>query len=383
MPGKYLTAPISILIAFFIFSCSQRSEHVQPPTEQSAQESSGLDYIKLPAGFRISVFANIPSARSLTLGNDGTLYIGARDNGKVYAARDTNGDGVADKVYTIASGLHSPNGVAFHGNDLYVAEISRIIRFRNIGSQLDHPPACEVVYDQLPTNGEHGWKFIAFGPDGKLYVPVGAPCNVCESQNPVYASITRMNPDGTGFEVFASGVRNTVGFDWHPETKELWFTDNGRDNMGDNLPADELNRAPAAGMHFGFPYCHQGDVADPEFGQAGSCSGFTPPELKLTPHGAALGMRFYTGQMFPAAYRGRIFIAEHGSWNRSSPIGYRLMMVRFAGNKAVEYLPFASGWLDDGNNVKGRPVDVQVASDGALLVSDDRQGLVYRISSGR
>jgi glucose/arabinose dehydrogenase len=265
---------------------------------------------------------------------------------------------------------------------LYVAEVSRILRFDNIEASLRKPPAPAVVNASYPADTHNGWKFIAFGPDGLLYVPVGAPCNVCERDDPRYASITRMKPDGTGVEVFASGVRNTVGFTWHPDTKDLWFTDNGRDLMGDGVPPDELNRATAKGQHFGFPFCHAGTISDPNFGARRPCTGFTAPARALGPHVAALGLRFYTGSMFPAEYRRQILIAEHGSWNRSTPIGYRVMKVTLKGNEVVGYEPFVEGWLQKGKPW-GRPVDVLVMPDGALLVSDDLAGAVYRISYSR
>jgi glucose/arabinose dehydrogenase len=304
--------------------------------------------------------------------------------GNVYAVVDRNKDGKAEEVHTIASGLRSPNGVAWKDGALYVAEISRVLRFDGIDDKLASPPKPVVVTDAYPKDGHHGWKFIRFGPDGKLYVPVGAPCNVCDEKNPIYASITRIvvpqgGPQGGQPEIVARGVRNTVGFDWHPKTRELWFTDNGRDWLGDDAPPDELNRAPKAGLHFGFPYCHAGTIADPEFGKARPCSQFTPPARTLGPHVAALGMRFYTGTMFPEAYRNQIFIAEHGSWNRSQPLGYRVTLVRLQGDKAVSYEPFAQGWLE-GGEAWGRPVDVEVMPDGSLLVSDDRAGAIYRIT---
>ena len=345
----------------------------------SATGAVQLENIKLPAGFVISVYANnVPGARSMTLSPGGTLFVGTRDQGIVYAIPDKNGDGKIDQVITIASGLNSPNGVALRDGNLYVAEISRVIRFDNIGTSLNSPPAPVVVNDSFPGDASHGWKFIRFGPDGMLYVPVGAPCNVCERADERYASIMRMNPDGTGLEVFAHGIRNTVGFDWHPQTGELWFTDNGRDWLGDDVPPDELNHAPEPGMNFGFPYCHGGDIPDPDFGDDRKCEEFTPPAMKLGPHVAALGMRFYTGSMFPAEYRNQIFIAEHGSWNRTVPIGYRITLVRLQGDNAVSYEVFAEGWLQ-GGSAWGRPVDVLVMPDGALLVSDDRAGVIYRI----
>lgn len=355
-----------------------------PPSSMASPDSLfrkyQLDKIKLPSGFSISVFAEVPNARSMCWGDNGTLFVGNREESSVYAVVDENKDGRAERVYTIASGLNTPTGVAFKNGNLYVAEISRILRFDAIEEHLQNPPAYKVVYDKFPTDTHHGWKFIAFGPDGKLYVPVGAPCNVCEKDNPVYSSITRMNDDGSGFEVYAHGVRNSVGFDWHPQTKALWFTDNGRDMLGDNRPTDELNIAPQPGMHFGFPYCHQGDIPDPEFGKGKSCDNYTPPAMKLTPHGASLGIRFYTGNQFPAEYQNHAFIAEHGSWNRTDPIGYRIMQVKVENGKPTQYIPFATGWLGQDGKAIGRPADVELAPDGALLVSDDKGGAIYRIA---
>jgi glucose/arabinose dehydrogenase len=312
-------------------------------------------------------------------GANGTLFVGNTGNGSVYAVVDKNKDWKADKVYTIASGLNMPTGVAFRNGSLYVATISTLLRYDDIEKKLAAPPAAVTVYDQYPKDRHHGWKFIRFSPDGKLFIPVGAPCNVCEKENPVYSTITSINPDGTGMEVYASGVRNSVGFDWHPVTKELWFTDNGRDNMGDDIPADELNRAPAKGLHFGFPYFHQGDIPDPEFGKNKNIEDYAKPSRKLGPHVAALGMRFYTGDMFLPEYKNQIFIAEHGSWNRSNPIGYRVSMARLEGNNVVQYVTFAEGWLQNDGKVIGRPADVEIAPDGSLLISDDQAGAIYRV----
>jgi len=339
-----------------------------------------LELIKLPPGFEISIYAhNVPNARSMALSPNGTLFVGTRTAGNVYAIVDRNRDHKADEVNTLARGLNMPNGVAFRDEALYVAEGHRVLRYDRIDMRLTNPPPPVVVNDRLPRDRSHGWKFIRFGPDGMLYVPVGAPCNICEPNPQRYAAILRMRPDGTGLAPFALGVRNTVGFDWHPETHELWFTDNGRDWLGDDIPPDELNHAPRAGLHFGYPYCHGKDIADPEFGAKRGCAEFTPPALELGPHVAALGMRFYTGTMFPAEYRQQIVIAEHGSWNRTTPIGYRLMLVRLANNRPVTYDVFADGWLQ-GGRAWGRPVDVLVMPDGALLVSDDHAGVIYRIS---
>ncbi len=315
----------------------------------------------------------------MALGEKGTLFVGSRKAGNVYAIVDHDGDYKADKVITIARGLTMPNGVAFRNGSLFVAEVNRILRYDTIEDNLQNPPVPVVVNDSFPKDRHHGWKFIRFGPDGMLYVPVGAPCNVCEKKDTRYASIIRMNADGTHMEVFASGVRNTVGFDWHPDTQELWFTDNGRDWMGDNIPPDELNHASKKNMHFGFPYCHGGDIPDPRFGKKRTCDEFAGPAMKLGPHVASLGMRFYTGKMFPLEYRKHIFIAEHGSWNRSTPIGYRITLVKLKNNKAIRYDVFAEGWLQKGS-AWGRPVDVLVMPDGSLLVSDDRADAIYRIS---
>lgn len=343
-------------------------------------EDPRLNDIKVPAGFHISIFAdNVDNARSLSLGDKGTVFVGNRSGDKVYALVDENNDGKADKKYTLAQGMNMPNGVAFHNGALYIAEVDKVWRLDNIESNLQHPPTPVLISKNFPSDKHHGWKFIAFGPDGKLYVPVGAPCNICETtEDPRYASITRMNADGSEFEVYARGIRNTVGFDWHPQTKELWFTENGRDELGDNVPPDELNVAPKAGMDFGYPYCHAGTIKDPEFGEKKDCSQFTAPVLNLGPHVAALGMRFYTGSMFPAQYRNQVFIAEHGSWNRSQPIGYRVMLARKDAN-GYRYEVFAEGWLKNGK-AWGRPVDVLQLKDGSLLISDDFANVIYRIT---
>ncbi len=336
-----------------------------------------LHLIKLPVDFKIELYAaNVPDARSMNMSPAGTLFVGSRHAGKVYAIRDTNRDGRGDKVSVIAQGLNVPNGVAFHNGALYVAEINRILRFDDIESRLSDPPQPVVVSTDFPIEQHHGWKFIRIGPDEKLYVPIGAPCNVCLEYG--YAVITRLNLDGSQHEIFAEGIRNTVGFDWHPDSKELWFTDNGRDQLGDDLPADELNRITDEGMHFGFPYCHGGEVLDPEFGLGHGCNEYVAPVQKLGAHVASLGMRFYVGGMFPRQYKKQIFIAEHGSWNRSSKSGYRVMLVTLDGHQAVSYEVFAEGWLQ-GQKAWGRPVDIEHVADGSLLVSDDKAGAIYRI----
>lgn len=338
-----------------------------------------LQSIKLPAGFSIFLYAkNVKGARSLAVGDKGTVFVASRGEGKVYALVDEDRDNFAERVLVISEGLNSPNGVALYNGSLFVAEISRVIRFDNIEDNLEKPLQRTIVNDTFPRDTHHGWKFIGFGPDGYLYVPVGAPCNVCEEADPRYASIMRMKPDGSDLHIFSRGIRNTVGFDWHPETHELWFTDNGRDWMGDNVPPDELNRAPGKGLHFGFPYYHGKGIPDNKFKSLKKPEEFVPAAIELGPHVASLGMRFYTGNMFPQEYKNQIFIAEHGSWNRSKPIGYRITLVKLKDNTPVSYETFAYGWLQ-GRSVLGRPVDLLVMPDGSLLVSDDKAGLVYRI----
>jgi len=339
-----------------------------------------LDKIKMPAGFTISVYAEVAGARSMATSPSGTLFVGTQRPGKVYAVKDTDGDNVADKKWEIASGMNNPNGVALKNGALYVAEISKVTKFNDIEKNLAAPGKGEVIYDKFPTEWAHGWKYIAFGPDGKLYVPVGAPFNIGMPDDR-HAAIFRMNDDGTGIEKFASGVRNTVGFTWSPTTKDLWFTDNGRDMLGDDVPFCELNTAPKAGMNFGYPYFHSGTIKDPEFGGTHEASEFTAPAQNLGAHVAPLGLKFYTGNMFPAEYKDQIFIAEHGSWNRTKKNGYRVSLVNTKDNKATGYETFASGWLDDDTQkVWGRPVDVLVLTDGSVLVSDDVAGVIYRIS---
>ena len=352
----------------------------------TAQTNIPLDKITLPPGFSIEVYApDVPNARSMARSPSGTLFVSTRQVGDVYAVFDRDQDNRADEVITIATGLNMPNGVAFRDGALYVAEVNRILRYDGIEGRLENPPAPVVIDEDFPTERMHGWKFVRFGPDGKLYVPVGAPCNVCErtGEDMRFATITRMDPDGGAQEVYAHGVRNSVGFDWHPVTGELWFTSNGRDRLGDTSPGDTLNHAPEPGMHFGFPFCHQGDTPDPEFGERRSCDEFSPPAQTLGPHVASLGMRFYTGSMFPQQYRNQIFIAEHGSWNRTPEAGhtgFRITVATLDGNRVTDYSVFAEGWLDADNTSWGRPVDIEVLPDGSLLVSDDTAGAIYRIT---
>jgi glucose/arabinose dehydrogenase len=311
--------------------------------------------------------------------------VGTRKEDKVYAVVDRNGDHVPEAVHVIADGLNSPNGLAYRDGSLYVAEIGRIIRFDDIDRQIENPPEPVVVTEELPDKGHHGWRYMDFGPDGLLYIPIGAPCNNCTRDNPLFASIARLSlpKDGPAskLEVFAHGVRNSVGLAWHPQTKELWFTENGRDEMGDDLPPDELNRAPQSGLHFGYPACHAGVIVDPEFGHLRTCAESTPPAQNLDPHVAALGMEFTHGRGWAAPHEDSVLIAEHGSWNRDVKLGYRITEVQLLKGKAKSYRPFITGWVDaERDEVYGRPVDLEFLDDGSLLISDDWQGAIYRVT---
>jgi glucose/arabinose dehydrogenase len=360
-------------------------------TASARQSAPQVDQLEVPAGFQVSTFAeNVENARSMARGPQGTIFVGTRTAGKVHAVVDSDGDHRADRVLLIADGLDQPNGVAMRDGALYVATASRILRFDDIENALDAPPEPVTIRDDLPNPDRgHTWKYIAFGPDDMLYLSVGAPCNVCESA-PMVSTILRMQPDGSGVEMFAEGIRNSVGFAWHPVTRELWFTENGRDRLGDDVPDDELNVASEPGMHFGFPYCHEADVVDPEFGAQRACSTTEPPVLDLGPHVAALGITFYTGSMFPERYRNAAIIALHGSWNRTIPSGYRVMTARTSGRQATDYEPLVDGFLPAGPDMptgrgagaaaSGRPVNILQMPDGAILVSDDSGNRILRVS---
>ncbi|WP_345871133.1 PQQ-dependent sugar dehydrogenase [Shewanella algae] len=341
---------------------------------------SVLKDIRLPQGFEIEVYLdNVANARQMALGSQGTLFIGSRGEGKVYAAIDTDADGRHDKVKVIASGLNMPSGLAFRDQTLYVGAVSQILAFDNIEQQLSQSasPSYRIFYDDLPTDKHHGWKYLKFAANGRLYIPIGAPCNICDAGSD-YSKIISLDLQSKQPRLEAAGVRNSVGFDFDPVSGQLWFTDNGRDMMGDDMPADELNHLSQRGQHFGYPYVHQGDTLDPEFGKGKQPADFSPPEVKLGAHVAALGMTFYRGDSFPKAYHGGIFIAEHGSWNRSSKVGYRVRFVPIKQGKAGEPQVFAEGWLK-GETVSGRPADVLQLPDGSLLVADDAKGRLYRI----
>jgi glucose/arabinose dehydrogenase len=358
---------------------AKKLRSVQAPPFPAPSEKLPIAQLKVPKGFKVEVYASgIANARSLRLGDGGTVFVSNRQLDKVYAIPAGSGK---REPKVIASGMDRPNGLAFHNGTLYIGEGTKISKLERIENNLDNPPKPLVIYDDLPNHQSHGWKFIAIGPDNKLYINVGAPCNICipPQEN---AQIRRINLDGGGAEVVARGVRNSVGFDWHPVTKELYFTDNGRDWLSEDIPEDELNRVTKAGQHFGFPYCHQGNFTDREVGWGRSCDEFVKPVALLGPHSAALGMRFYTGRMFPAEYRNAIFIARHGSWNRTKKIGGDVVVAKLNKDGSVRSVePFLTGFLQN-NEYLGRPVDVQMMKDGSLLVSDDYAGAVYRVSYG-
>lgn len=340
-----------------------------------------LETLKLHPGFQLELYAQVDNARQMALGEKGTVFVGSRHAGKVHALVDDDGDYKVDKTYLIAKGLNMPSGIAFRHGNLYVAAVDRVLRLDNIESRLADPPEPVVITSALPDDEHHGWKYIAFGPDGFLYVPVGVPCNICLSPDNRHGTILKMDAKTGEHTIYARGVRNSVGFDWHPVSKELWFTDNGRDRMGDDLPPDELNRAAAQGQHFGFPYLHGAGLLDPEYGRQAGVDEYSKPALELGAHVAPLGMAFYKGKQFPPDYRGRIFIAEHGSWNRSTKSGYRVISIKLNGSKIESVEPFVSGWLNEKQQSSwGRPVDVIILADGSMLVSDDYADAIYRIT---
>jgi len=384
------TSLLAVLLLPFSACKEEKAASTSGPLGQKISISDAkadvqLDKLKLPEGFSIDVWAaEVPNARSMAVSESGIVFVGNRQENNVYALVDENGDGKADSKYVLANDLRMPNGVAVKDGDLYVAEVSRILRFKDIENNLTKPN-YEVVYDGYPDEAHHGWKFIAFGPDGMLYIPVGAPCNICVSEDPIFASITRLDVSKPGAkpEIYAHGVRNSVGMTWHPETKDLWFTDNGRDMLGDDTPDCELNKSTSLGQHFGYPYWHAGTIKDPEVGSEGKeASFYTAPEAKLGAHTAPLGLRFYTGDQFPASYKNQLFITKHGSWNRSKKSGYEVILARLdAAGKVSAQEVMVSGWLDQTTQEAwGRPVDVQQLADGSLLISDDVANCIYRLS---
>ena len=353
---------------------------VTPPPIPTPAARLPIAKLHVPEGFKVEVFASgVANARSMRVGDQGTVFVGSRLLDKVYAITPVNG---ANAVKVIATGLHRPNGVAFHNGSLYVAELSKIWRYDNIEANLDHPPKPVLIYDDLPTDEAHGWKFIGIGPDNKLYVPIGSPGNITMPP-PTHAQIRRMDLDGKNVETVALGVRNSVGFDWNPVNGDMYFSNNGRDWVSEDIPEDTLHRVPAGSktaLNFGFPYCHQGNFTDPEYGWGHSCSEFDKPVALMGPHVATLGMRFYTGDMFPSFYKNAIFLARHGSWNRTKKAGGDVVVIKLKEDGSVASVePFLTGFLEN-NNYNGRPVDVQMLKDGSLLVSDDWNGAVWRVS---
>lgn len=338
-----------------------------------------VNLLKLPSGFHIAIYAYpVLDARGMALGNNNIVFVGTREAGKVYAVIPDEHNANKTKVVTIASGLKMPNGVVFYQGNLYVADVDRVLRYDNIEQHLMSPPKPVTLVNNLPNKSHHGWRYMRLGPDKKLYIGIGAPCNICKSTDERFATIMRMDLDGKNQEIYAHGIRNTVGFEWEPTTQQLWFTNNGRDWMGDNLPPDELNVAPVANLNFGFPYCHSGRIKDQNFGKEISCDKFTKATVELPAHVAALGMTFYTGDMFPKEYKDKIFVAEHGSWNRSSKVGYQVITVNYKTNP-ITVQPFITGWLQN-DTVWGRPVDLLQLSDGSLLISDDHANAIYRVT---
>ncbi|SEC40386.1 Glucose/arabinose dehydrogenase, beta-propeller fold [Maribacter dokdonensis] len=386
MKKTFLKSIAVLAILLSIQSCKENKKENTTTTNNEVELDStdlALLELNLPEGFQIEVYARgVDGARSMAMGDNGTLFVGTRTENTVYAIQDTNGDFKADNIMVLDT-MEVPNGIAMRNGDLYVAQVGSLWKYPNIENQLGNTLEKELIYDDYPTEFHHGWKYIAFGPDDKLYVPVGAPCNICNrtEEDERFATITRMDPDGSNREIYARGVRNSVGFTWHPDTKQMWFTDNGRDMLGDDIPPCELNTVTEAGQHFGYPFCHGGIVKDPEFGDLHPCSDFVDPALQLDAHVAPLGIKFYTGNMFPADYKGKAFIAEHGSWNRSKKVGYRIMMVDIEDGEAVNSEPFIDGWLDEAEQkATGRPVDLLLLKDGSMLISDDYGDAIYRVT---
>lgn len=372
-----------VVVAFSCKDANDKKETISEESENVPMDSTDLALLdlNLPDGFDIKVYARgVDGARSMDMGPDGTLFVGTRNENKVYAIQDTDGDMVAEKVMVLDT-MEVPNGIAIRNGDLYVAQVGSLWKYPKIESQLGGEINKELVYDDYPTEFHHGWKYIAFGPDDKLYVPVGAPCNICNpTEDERFATITRMDPDGSNREIYAKGVRNSVGFTWD-DNGEMWFTDNGRDMLGDDIPPCELNHITEPGQHFGYPFCHGGTVKDPEFGDLRPCSDFVPPAQALDAHVAPLAIKFKSGSMFPASYNGKAFVAEHGSWNRSKKIGYRIMLADIQNGEVQSMEPFIDGWLnDETQKVTGRPVDLLWMKDGSLLISDDYGDAIYRVT---
>lgn len=343
-----------------------------------ASEELPIHLLKLPPHFSIKIYSYpVPDARQMALGPNGIIFVGTRQDGRVYAILPDQHQKHGTRVLTIADNLNMPNGVAYFNGSLFVAENNRILEYKNIIDHLTNPPEPHIILKDLPNETHHGWRYIRFGPDKRMYIAIGAPCNVCLKEDPRFASIMRTNVEGTGLEIVAKGVRNSVGFDWDPDTNQFWFTDNGRDLLGNNLPPDEINTVTKPNQHFGFPFCHGKNISDPKFGKDHSCSDFTPPVVDLPAHVAALGLKFYKGSMFPKEYHHNMFVAEHGSWNRDTKIGYQIARIKNENNQ-LKSQTFISGWLQ-GDKVWGRPVDLLMMPDGSMLISDDHAGAIYQV----
>ncbi len=363
---------------FFIILPLLISSFTYAETSNSQQSTNlPLEKIKLPPGFSIQLWATIPDAKSLAIGKQGTVFVSSKTTGSIYAISQS--DGKEKQVRIIANGLKSPSGITYHEGTLYVTALNRIFRFDQIENNLDQINEPVIIYDNLPKESFHSTRYMAVGHDNLLYISVGAPCDACEADPMRYALIARLNPNGSNFEVYAQGIRNSLGFDWHPKTHELWFSDIGRDWMGEDLPPDELNYAATQGLHFGFPNCHAGKILDPKYGAKRGCDKSQAPIAELEPHVSPHGIKFYSGRMFPPEYHDQLIIAEHGSWNRRAPVGFRLQHFQLKNNQIVKKEIFAEGWFND-QKVWGRPTDLLVMPDGALLVSDDLAGAIYRIS---
>ena len=352
------------------------------PSEAVKADALHLDRIRLPAGFNISIFSrNVPNARQIALSPSGTVFVGSRERARrVHALVDKDRDWRAEAVHIVARDLDLPSGVAFRGGALFVAANFQLLKIAHIEGRLSNPPKPIPLFKDLPRKRYHGWRYIKFGPDGNLYMPIGIPCDACVRGAP-FGHLLMMDAEGRNRRIYAKGIRSVQGLDWHPRTGELWFSDNGRNRMGDDLPPDEINRITKPGQHFGSPFCHAGSIPDPQLANEAGCEGYDAPAIKLPAHVSPLGITFYDRRQFPEKYRKRLLIAEHGSWDRSEPVGYRITTVAFDQHgKQVGYEVFAEGWLGIDGNYWGRPTDLVVAADGSLLISDDHAGVIYRIS---